>query len=723
MSKKSTSIDFKTVLANVRSRAQTKKRVVTVDDVVALEDSGTHDVGNGIMVYPQERPARQERLAFAATKLKERFVGIDEVIDSIITKITYWYLYPERSKRPPVISLWGMTGVGKTDLVRNLKDFLGLQGAYAEIAMHNGTGEDMLADAINSTAPRVSCGEPGIIVVDEFQRFRTKDSDGDPVRGLHYRDLWQILSDGILLDDLSYSAIYRLMRQLRWEPGRGFALLPKEERDNAADNYSDELIIQGPGDISVIEMLLGFPLGQEVGPFEAGLPKDVDVLMYAGKSLRQLARALDSGEVPFDRTVHGILSAIYTQMTRGSLSDRITTRLDFTKALVFVIGNLDSLYLKGGFGGSSIPADFLRRHTQSISVVAVKETLSELFFPEQVARLGNVHIIYPSLSQEHFRVLAERSMATTAEELTDLFPHMTLDPSILELVIRNGVYPDQGVRPLFTTANEVSSEIAAVLHARFPAGNDQKGLVCQYDLQGRRFLLTSPEGIILESPYEGDKDRISRKTREDAECLNMVAIHEAGHALVGYCTTGVIPEGIVVQHGSAFNILQDTRRETFSVKVGHLISLLAGAQAVRLLLGSNALDAGHENDLQEASTLVVRMVRNYGMADDLVTRFAVKGKPQMLPLESRYSYSGSANARDASVAITNTDQEAWFINNIISKANQEALAIVTRYTNALNSIAEALRKDLFLDRDSIKSILNKNRVKPNTELAPPFPHN
>ena len=69
-----------------------------------------------------------EKLQETKTKLKSEFVGINEIIDKVIDSITPWYLTPEVLERPVVVSLWGLTGTGKTSIIRKLRDYLDLSG-------------------------------------------------------------------------------------------------------------------------------------------------------------------------------------------------------------------------------------------------------------------------------------------------------------------------------------------------------------------------------------------------------------------------------------------------------------------------------------------------------------------------------------------------------------------------------------------------------------------
>ena len=49
--------------------------------------------------------------------LKNEFVGLDGIVDQIIQSVTPWYVTPEIITRPVIVSLWGMTGTGKTSIV------------------------------------------------------------------------------------------------------------------------------------------------------------------------------------------------------------------------------------------------------------------------------------------------------------------------------------------------------------------------------------------------------------------------------------------------------------------------------------------------------------------------------------------------------------------------------------------------------------------------------
>ena len=55
---------------------------------------------------------KKVRLEAARIALKEKFFGIDTIIDQVISGINSWYFFAEYQSRPRIINLWGMTGVG-----------------------------------------------------------------------------------------------------------------------------------------------------------------------------------------------------------------------------------------------------------------------------------------------------------------------------------------------------------------------------------------------------------------------------------------------------------------------------------------------------------------------------------------------------------------------------------------------------------------------------------
>jgi len=80
-------------------------------------------------VYKEEKKEffrRKGILESAKSELKKEFVGLNDIIDEVVDLIEPWYLFPNGQIRPTIVNLWGMTGVGKTSLVKRLFHHLDL---------------------------------------------------------------------------------------------------------------------------------------------------------------------------------------------------------------------------------------------------------------------------------------------------------------------------------------------------------------------------------------------------------------------------------------------------------------------------------------------------------------------------------------------------------------------------------------------------------------------
>lgn len=146
-----------------------------------------------------EIAARQEQLTRARAELKAHFVGIDAIIDELCDAVMIWFVAPELLTRPVIVNLWGMTGVGKTDLVRRLVRALDLADRFVEIELTNADSTTWHTSVVSRLAESGALeGQPTFMLFDEIQRFNTLDHEGNPVPNTKFSDFWELLSDGKL---------------------------------------------------------------------------------------------------------------------------------------------------------------------------------------------------------------------------------------------------------------------------------------------------------------------------------------------------------------------------------------------------------------------------------------------------------------------------------------------------------------------------------------------
>ncbi|MCM5680643.1 AAA family ATPase [Schlegelella sp. S2-27] len=514
---------------------------------------------------------KNQQLQKIAAQLKTELFGIDSVIDRVIDSVRAWVLLPELVSRPVIVCLWGLTGTGKTQLVRRLAQLLGFYDRFVEVQMDgfsNGAswrGAQSISGMLAQSGVRE--GEPGILSLDEFQRFRTIDNKRGELRVERYPDVWALLSDGRLPPALS--------------------LLGDIETSIAEAAYDAER-----ADAS--DSKLRFKLRSwEAQELQRNLKLDVPLMEIMGWTPEQIQERLrafrESGQQQWET--------------------------DYSRLLVFVCGNLDELYedLATSVEDCDSDADTFHAMTNKLSVIDVKQALNKRFKPEQVARLGNEHVIYPSLSRRAYEQLIEQGCARYARETEERCGlSFELDASVHEQIYANAVFPAQGTRPLFSS-----------LHAILGAGLAKAALWAleQGAQAGSRVGLTA-DGHSLVARWCGQSHAIAApfeisrlRQRNNADFRALLAVHEAGHGLVHALLFGRAPKEIKIHVASfegGYNTY--TSRKVWSRRnlLDSICTSLAGRAAEWLVFGAEMSSSGAESDLRKATETAARMLRHLG---------------------------------------------------------------------------------------------------------------
>ena len=154
------------------------------------------------MILSQEKQDelmdKRKKFQDVKARLKQEFFGMNKIIDEIMDMIESWYLFAEYQTRPLVVNLWGMTGTGKTSLVRRLAQLLKMEDSF----IHTDMGEQVegfnwqerskFEESITRKDKRQS-----IVCLDEFQLCRTKIDDHEIDRG-SIRMFWELLDTGFI---------------------------------------------------------------------------------------------------------------------------------------------------------------------------------------------------------------------------------------------------------------------------------------------------------------------------------------------------------------------------------------------------------------------------------------------------------------------------------------------------------------------------------------------
>ena len=436
----------------------------------------------------EEKNALLERIR---SELKLDFFGIDGCIDRIIDSVKTWYLLPEILTRPTIINLWGLTGVGKTALVRSLIKKLGFTHHFVEIQMDSFARrwESSIHSVLESSSIKEGC--PGIIFLDEFQRFRTKDEEGKELRGTTFQDVWQLLSDG------KFSSDYSLLSMLEDE----FARM-EYNRDSKDEPATDVSTVAAPTKKKEKKYLLT--------PWEARQLRKMLRLQMTTTEIMMLA--------PED------VMSLIEQCKLGE-----NNAIDYTKCLIFVAGNLDEAFNSASdVEDCDTSADAFCEHSQKIGVSEIKSALTKRFKPEQIARFGNNHIVYPSLSEAAYMSIIRRECDRCVNDIQAKTKiKFSIDQNVYDEIYANAVYPMQGTRPVFTTIHGIFSTPLPDA-VRWAIMNGYRRIRIDIDTKKHCVIFRSGKE---ELKVHVDLDIRTRRARRSEDFNALIAVHEAGHAL------------------------------------------------------------------------------------------------------------------------------------------------------------------------------------------------
>jgi hypothetical protein len=537
--------------------------------------------------------SRRDKLAEASSRLKAHFVGLDDVIDQIISNIEVWYVMPEVISRPVIVNLWGMTGVGKTDLVRKLVKYLDFSDKFFEIQMTNkGISGDFFGSTIQGAIERsnLETKETGIILFDEIQRFRTVSELGGEIHDCKYQDLWMLLSDGKFSGTTNKESIFRVLFSdyLYWIPKD-----EEEDDDEDEDDAPEEPVKKKK---------------KKKQPTRQNLYKRS---YYDAKRIKKALRLKDPIEDIMQWSDEKKMEIAVERME----SQETYEGDDYSKTLIFVSGNLDEAYkMAKEVSDYNTDADVLHNFSKRINIVSIKNALKKRFKPEQISRMGNTHIIYPSIDRASYEELIKIKTLEVAKEIKEKHNvTISIDESLYDFVYRNGVIPSQGVRPLFSTISSyIENAMPIVLLECIE--NDRDDPILYYKDESIRAIF--PDKHSLSIGCTGAIDEIKKK--HDPNSKYLTAVHESGHALAYSLLFGVVPTQIAASVASSTSsgfvgLHKINYSRDYVLKI--IKVFMAGQAAEEIAFGCSGVTAGASSDMKAATSYAIHYIKEWGMAN------------------------------------------------------------------------------------------------------------
>jgi Peptidase family M41/C-terminal, D2-small domain, of ClpB protein len=642
-------------------------------------------------------------LAAAVKQLKKEFIGIDGIIDELADVILPWWLFPENQLRPLIINLWGMTGSGKTALIKRLSQLLAYQNYLLRFDMGEfGASSSFLKYSLTRQLVQFN-GTCPIIVLDEFQFAKTKDEQGKEVNNTSLRIIWDLLDSGELL----------------YEPDGATYYLTKAKKViqilTAAKKNGVEITngIVKKGIKEMYDTITAFNFGYQdssVDRSEGKVPyKDEEIFLTdvfcTGIYEMNDATFTDYREVAAHIKTLPDIQALIDLIT-GILEEQYAfKKMDLSKSLIFVVGNLDEAFSMSNNINPDIDADEFRRFTLKINISDIKTALQSRFRNEQIARLGNNHLIYHAFSHKNFEQLINLHLKLIAETAKKKFKlKLQFTQAVKDMLYSEGVFPTQGVRPIISTIrNLVESNITKII-LHISEENLSNVDTILWDFKNDLFeiafvrngkVLSKQNFVVLQKI-----NSLRKSTLSDLQAI--VAVHEAGHTVAAMMFAKVLPEYIITRtvdsesNGFAYILLPEEiityRLLKDQIRIG-----LGGYLAEALIFGKENNTTGVSGDLQKLTQIAHQIVREYGM----------NGDPFKMNI---HNYGGNP------FQFTFTQEHEKQAQSIIDECRTEVEACFTEHKKLIIIIAKYLSNNSRLDKDLLKEMANdyfkKQKIKP-----------
>ncbi|MGI0480130.1 ATP-dependent zinc metalloprotease FtsH3 [Geminocystis sp. CENA526] len=204
------------------------------------------------------------------------------------------------------------------------------------------------------------------------------------------------------------------------------------------------------------------------------------------------------------------------------------------------------------------------------------------------------------------------------------------------------------------------------------------------------------------------KNRVMSQKRKE-----LVAYHEAGHALVGALMPDYDPvqKISIIPRGRAGGLTWFTPSEdrmesglySRSYLQNQMAVALGGRIAEEIIFGEEEVTTGASNDLQQVARVARQMITRFGMSERL--------GPVALGRQNGNVFMGRdiASDRDFSDATASAIDDE--VKKLVDQAYQRAKQVLVENRAVLDKLADMLIEKETVDADELQDILNTNEVK------------
>ena len=204
------------------------------------------------------------------------------------------------------------------------------------------------------------------------------------------------------------------------------------------------------------------------------------------------------------------------------------------------------------------------------------------------------------------------------------------------------------------------------------------------------------------------KNRVMSEKRKE-----LVAYHEAGHALVGALMPDYDPvqKISIIPRGRAGGLTWFTPSEdrmesglySRSYLQNQMAVALGGRIAEEIVYGDEEVTTGASNDLQQVTRVARQMITRFGMSDRL--------GPVALGRQNGNVFLGRDIASDRDFSDETAAAIDEEVRNLVDRAYRRAKEVLTENRHVLDKLAEMLVEKETVDADELQDVLANNDVK------------
>ncbi|BAQ61990.1 cell division protein FtsH [Geminocystis sp. NIES-3708] len=204
------------------------------------------------------------------------------------------------------------------------------------------------------------------------------------------------------------------------------------------------------------------------------------------------------------------------------------------------------------------------------------------------------------------------------------------------------------------------------------------------------------------------KNRVMSQKRKE-----LVAYHEAGHALVGALMPDYDPvqKISIIPRGRAGGLTWFTPSEdrmesglySRSYLQNQMAVALGGRIAEEIIFGEEEVTTGASNDLQQVARVARQMITRFGMSDRL--------GPVALGRQNGNVFMGRDIASDRDFSDSTASAIDDEVKKLVDSAYQRAKQVLVENRAVLDKLADMLIEKETVDADELQDILNNSEVK------------